>query len=343
VEVIKYYKKYVVENSSLITISAIIAFLLRLSVYYIYTDPSVYSIDAGYLWNENVIDFLSRNRAVSALLSIFSTFVVVFYSGHINAKHKLIRSRSYLIYVFSLLLSSCHPVFLYMTPQYISLILIMLCTDMLLDTYQRPEATGKAYSIGFVIAIGSLFSFYSFLYLPIFWIGMKMMRSFNFKTFMTSLLGVLTIYWLVFFYLLFNNDIGSIQNPINSLSPFLSNYIENISVNKVIALLSYIFLLIIMLGSYINKSFHDKIQTRANLSFFFMIAIFSFLAVVFINYDPILNLYILIFSSSVLMAHFFSLILEKWKIILLYTIVTLYFIMCIYYLFSKTIITLLAV
>jgi len=342
-EAIRYYKRYIVENKNLVLITIIIALIFRGCVYLIHTDPLTYSYTPGYLWSTAIDNFLVEHRNISALIAILFTAIIAFYSGYLNNKHKLIRSRTYLVYVFCILFFSSHPVYIYMSPQYVSTLLLIISTDILLGSFQRTDSSGKAYSIGFLIASASLFTPSALIYIPVFWIGFRVMRCFKIKAIVTSLLGIISVYWIIFFYYLWQQDLNSFLEPLEQLYPIFSNYIKDISIASIIILAFCLILLMIAMVSYFNNSYKDKIQTRANLYFFYMIALFSLLSFLFINNTPTLYLYIFAFSCSLLFSHFFSLILEKWKVTFFYLSITLYLIISIYFLFSSTIIDLLTV
>lgn len=343
-EAVKYYKKYVVENKNLVFVSIAIALFFRVCIYFLYTNPVVYPYIEGFLWTDAIRDYLAANKDISALLSFAFTVLVVLYSAYLNNKHKLIRSRTYLIYTFTILLFSIHPATIYMSPQYISLLLLLVCMDILLDGYQQSQVAGKAYSIGFVTALASLFSFGAFIYLPLFWIGAKMMRCLNVKNIVTSLIGVVSVYWIIFFYYLWQKDLDSFLHPFIRLYPPYNGYVvNNVDFIGITLLACCAILTGITAMSYFRNSYQDKIQIRANLYLFYVMTLFSLLAFIFIDYDPTLNLFVFLSSSSILFSHFFSLILKKWKVSLFYLCVILCFMAYIYLLFNKAIMTLLPV
>ncbi len=201
-DAIKLYKRNIVENKNLVLFSILLTIVIRLVIFY-FTDATLHNehIGGGYLWTGALTDFLSRGT-ISFTISTLFVFIISFYASQLNAKHGLIRNRTYLIYIFGSLILSSHPVFIYMTPYYISTLAFLICTDLLYSSYQDKTGSRNAYAIGFVIGVSSLFSFYFLMYLPLFWIGFSLMRIFKFKNFIISILGVATIYWLTFVFFL---------------------------------------------------------------------------------------------------------------------------------------------
>ena len=328
-DAIKLYKRNIVENKNLVLFSILLTIIIRLVIFY-FTDATLHNehIGGGYLWTGALTDFLSRGT-ISFTISTLFVFIISFYASQLNAKHGLIRNRTYLIYIFGSLILSSHPVFIYMTPYYISTLAFLICTDLLYSSYQDKTGSRNAYAIGFVIGVSSLFSFNFLMYLPLFWIGFSLMRILKFKNLIISILGVATIYWLTFVFFLWQNNIAGFLSPFEHLYPLLNNSIETIPLMGEGLLVVIAFALLITISlDYQANSFRDKIRIRANIQFLHITSLFSIIAFFFIILDPTLNLYILSCSITILLAHFFTLAEQKWKIIIFYILILIYFSCC---------------
>lgn len=330
-DAIKLYKRNIVENKNLVLFSILLTIVIRLVIFY-FTDANHCDeyIGEGYLWTKTLTSFLSSGT-ISFTISTLFVFAISFYASQLNAKHGLIRSRTYLIYIFGSLILSSHPVFIYMTPYYVSTLAFLICTDLLYSSYQDKTGNRNTYAIGFVIGASSLFSFYFLMYLPIFWIGFSLMRIFKFKNLIISILGVATIYWLTFVFFLWQNNISGFLYPFEQLYPLLNNSIETISLlgEGLLVAIALILLIIISLD-YQANSFRDKIRIRANIQFLHIASLFSIIAFFFLILDSTLNLYILSCSITILLAHFFTLAEQKWKIIIFYILILIYFSCCLF-------------
>lgn len=328
-DAIKLYKKNIVENKNLVLVSIVLTIVIRIVIFY-FTDVTLREehIGGGYLWTGALTDFLSRGTISFAISTLF-VFIISFYASQLNAKHGLIRNRTYLIYIFGSLILSSHPVFIYMTPYYISTLAFLICTDLLYSSYQDKTGSKNAYAIGFVIGFSSLFSFYILMYLLLFWIGFSLMRILNFRSVIISILGVATIYWLAFVFFLWQNNIAGFLSPFEHLYPILNNSIEKIPLmgEGLLAAIALLLLITISLD-YQTNSFRDKIRIRANIQFLHITSLFSILTFFFVIFDPTLNLYILSCSITILLAHFFTLAEQKWKIIIFYILILVYFSCC---------------
>lgn len=331
-DIVKSFRRNVVENKSLIFISIGISFLIRLCFLYNSDGIADTFFISGYLWTEKINRFFIENRILSFTASFLFTISITLYSFFITSKHKLIKSRPFLLYLFSLISFSLHPAFIHMSPQYISLLFILICTDTLFSSYQKNNAAGSAYIIGFMLSIGSLFAFSTLIFSPLFLIGFKYMRSLRIKTFISFILGITTIYWLSLFYFLWKDTFSEFLYPFDQLYPIIDKTILQTSIDKVIIIITFALSLIVLITNYAISSYQDKIQARANISYIFATAIFSGIVCLFVIYDPILALYSLLFSSSILLSHFFSLTEKKWKVYFFYFFISLYLFLFVFFL-----------
>lgn len=328
-DTIKQYKKYIVENKMLVLFSILLTILIRLAFFY-FSDVSPYAEykGEGYLWSGAVTQFFS-DKLISLVISTLFVFFISFYASQINAKHALIRNRSYLIYILGPLMLSLHQVFILMSTYYVAALAFLMCLDLLYSSYQDESSNKNAYAIGFVIGVSSLFSFYSLMYLPLFWIGFAQMRIFNFKNLIISVLGVASIYWPLFVFFLWKDRISDFLSPFEHSYPVFCDSIDSITFlgHDLLAAIAF-FLLIIVSIDYQTNSFKDKIRTRANIRFLHLATLFSILSFYFVLFDSTLNLYILSCSSTILLAHFFSLTEQKWKMIFYYILIVVYLSCC---------------
>lgn len=311
-DLVRSFKKDVVENKSLVIVAAVLCLFLRIGVYFSIDDLPSY-VGGGYLWNLMLSDIFT-NKLFSALGSLICTCIIVFYTAQLNTEHALIRSRSYLVPALMMLLFSCHPVFVFLTPQYLGVLAVLVSTMILLSTYQDKQSSGRAFSIGFVLAVGSLFAFHTLMYLLVFIIGLRMMRCLSFKRIVAMIMGAVSVYWLTFFCFLVQNDIDAFVAPFLQLHPAFYSDLRFTDWFDLGIIAVIILVILIVFLNYQTNSFHDKIRIRANLLFLNILLILSLASFLLVIYDPLLNVYVMLFSSSILLAHFFSLTNENWKV-----------------------------
>ena len=318
---LKQYQKNIAESRNIIYPATIIAVLLRV-ISLSFTDE-VPIFHGGILWN--LIEPFFRDKYISFASSLLMVIAISLYVMHLNTKYVLIRVRTSLPYVFTMLLLSFSKDMAFMTPAYLSIILFLFSVDQLFDAYQLPLASWQSFRISFCLSLGSLLTPSLLIYIPMFWIGLSMMRSMSFKAFLASLLGILTIYWLALIYCLSLDDINSAYSGIE----YAWNGLKEISVLEMglddLLLLSVgvITILIIIVDNFAN-SYKDKIRTRTNISFLNIVGFLSIAIYLFLALHLQVCLMVTLTVSGLSLSHFYALADKKWKVYSLIIISVIY-------------------
>lgn len=311
------YKKNIVENKNLIFISILLSVTIRLILFSSVDDFTPYYNDGGVLWSPLFTDYLYPNAWLSFILGTVFALGIAYYVAFLNLKYSLIRVRTYLVYIVTLLLFSCHPAFIHISAQYFSTLLLLIGINILYSSYQLKDTSLVTYSIGFTIAVASLFAFDILFYFILFWIGFVYMRSLNFRALVTFILGILTVYWLLFSYYLWQKDVPAFINIFSDFLPEFGyfNRLGTSFIEIYTFVLNFVVLLIAIVDNQVN-AYQDKISIRAKISFLNITAIISMLSYFLVSFDPLIDFFIFTCSSAILLAHFFSLAESKWKVYL---------------------------
>ena len=172
-----------------------------------------------------------------------------------------------------------------------------------------------------MLSLGSLFTPFLLLFVPLTWIALVIMRCFSFRSLLASFLGVFIVYFPTFsFYLLTDN-----------LNEFLSPFLHYSSSQQLVmfpflrfdiaiwaSLIFIILFLSIIIGDNFLNRHKDKIKIRAYLSLLIFFTVLSLLFSIFINITPQVSLYIFMGVGSFLLSHFFALGETKGTVVLFY-------------------------
>lgn len=319
----RFYKRHIAEGRDILIFVVIFAVIIRIIYFAVGFISYDQTDDNSYIWNR--LSPLVSNPILSYLLGFICTIIISWFSGLINTQFVFIRKKTALTSAIPFLLLSSSPLFFTIKSEYFSTLAILLAIYCLFKSYDDKKPQMAAFNIGALIAISSLFNLSAMIYLPIFWIGMSIMNSLNFKGFLSSVLAIIFIYIISFSIPFFTGQPETFLEPFNNLAhSSLANLpISSFDVYDYITLaLTGILLLTIAIRS-ITTQFKDKIKVRAYISFFITITIFSFLAYSLLNLQPQLNLYIGFCTGSFLLAHFFALNEEKWTPWLFYILLVI--------------------
>lgn len=145
-------------------------------------------------------------------LSVIVAFALIifqaFYANNMINKYDLrdTRERSnFLTALFCIFFLSLFPAFRVLLPQHFSGIFLLLMLDRIFSSYRKEEAYSHCFDAGLLAGIASLFYFPSIVFFFLVWTSFIVLRSFNWREWVISFLGLL-IPWLIVctWYFLFN-------------------------------------------------------------------------------------------------------------------------------------------
>jgi len=327
VGMLRSYKRHIAEGKSFFIFSIVFAVAIRLA-YFFYFDFTPVTYPDGYLFSP--LFSLIDNALLSLLLSGVFTVGMAFLAGYLNTEYVFIRRRTALLPAFILLFFSSSPGFIYFSPEYVGAISFLYVILLLFASYNTETKQNASFKVSFILAFGSFFVPVLLLYIPVIWVALAIMRSFNFKAFFTSLLGIFTLYFSAFAFCLFADKLDIFIEPFTSvgLETFINFPFINFNVIQWIGLSILILLFILIVSdNYVNRH-KDKIRNRAYLAVLDFITIIAILFFIFLNINPLMNLFIVLISGSFLTAHFYALAERKISVYLFYFTFLFYILIC---------------
>lgn len=254
--------------------------------------------------------FFDHSIWPSLVCLIICTYLMV----ELNNTNALIRIFSRMVSCTFLALSTM-CVFLY--PSWIPMF-IMLCViafyRLSFHCYQNNHSPGHIFHAYLFIGVASI-AFVQILYfLPVLWfITIVYLQAFSFRTFIASLLGVITPYWFLIGYDVFFNNIDGFIDHFGQLAVYgpLADF-SNLTLVHYISVGFIVLLAVIGTFHFWLTSSNDKIRTRTLYQVFIMMTVAT---LVFIVLQPqfIEELTgLLIINVSPLAAHFIALTRSKW-------------------------------
>lgn len=241
---------------------------------------------------------------------LLSAFLMV----HLNNLNVLIRIYSRIVSVSFIILSST-AVFLFPS---ISGSIIQTCFIASLMTlyncYQDRESPGWTFYTFLCLGIASLVDIHILFFVPVFWLMMIIIvYSFSWRTFLASLVGLLTPYWLWAAAVLWleKGNMGMIIHHFSALKDFQILGYPPLSFQQTL-LVGFIGILgVTGVIHFLRTSTRDKIRTRQMYYSFIIIGLsaFLFLTLQPQHYDMLIR--IMIIAVSPLIGHFLALTKTK--------------------------------
>lgn len=221
-----------------------------------------------------------------------------------------------LIRIFSRMVSStfltllCSACFIFPAlPETVMLTCMTAFILLLFLTYQDKEAAGLTYYAFLFLGVGSIAYIHVLFFLPLIWLLMMThTMSLSWRTWMASLLGLLTPYWFYIPWIIYQRDYSAITNHFMALTVFEEPFNLYGIIDSQKATLGLVILLaIIGTTHYIRKSYLDKIRIRMFYGFFIFMDLAALLFLLLQPQHFNAMLLLMIVNTSPLVAHFVAL------------------------------------
>lgn len=254
-------------------------------------------------------------------IAILIVFIQALLFNRMVTVYNVIGKATFLPALTFVLASSIFTPFLFLSPPLICNFFVLYILFRILSSIKNPSAVATMFDLGMVAALGTIFYFpFSFLTI-ILWIALIIFRPFNWREWVSVLIGYLTIFLFLAVYYFWNNNLMNfyeIWKPLKSGFPIFIR----------IQLLDYIVLMPIAVGLILGffqlrENFYKSyIQTRKTFQFLFFLFIISALSF-YIKPDYRINHFLLcVVPVATLLAYYFLNASKKWFYEPLFVLIT---------------------
>ncbi|RZL46882.1 MAG: beta-carotene 15,15'-monooxygenase [Pedobacter sp.] len=253
----------------------------------------------------------SFSTTANLLLAALITFVQAMIFNRVVNNNGLLAKPSYLPALLYITGASLFTQFLILSPPLICNFLLIWIMDKFLKLGKTPNALMIMFDIGMIIALGTLIYFPFIVLLLMLWLSLLLYRSFNWREWISGVVGFLTIFFFVAVFYYWNDNIMQfyrIWRPLANKFPSnlkinYNDYLVLIPVSIIIALAT------LQLRENFFRSFISTRKAFQMLFFMFIIAIVSFYT------KPDFRVYHFLLSvppGAVLLAYYFSNAKKRW-------------------------------
>jgi len=250
---------------------------------------------------------VSLNIFIAAILIYIQAIIF----NRVVNNHGLLNKPTFLPALLYITGASLFEPFLILSPTLICNFLLILVMDKLLRIGKSPGAIMIMFDIGVIIAIGTLIYFPFVVMLLLIWLSLLLYRSFNWREWVSGLIGFLSIFFFLAVFYYWNDNIAmfyKIWLPLKNKFPS----IFKIQYNDYLVLVPVGVMMILAIIQLRENFFRSFISTRKAfqmLFFMFAIAILSFYT------KPNFKLYhflLCVPPGAVLLAYYFANATKRW-------------------------------
>lgn len=191
----------------------------------------------------------------------------------VNHTFTIIRSRTMLPALFYLLMTGGTPLFYTAWQGSVAAFGVVICLVCLFNSYQKPASQLNALNIGLVLTLCSfLWPPVLFLF-PFIWYGFYDFRSLNFRTFFATVIGIMTVFLLVFAWSIYDSGIRNFIEILPQWQEFLVIHPFSLDFPDILVFVLLAILFVLSGFDIFVSGLSEKIRTGTYLKYLYLIAI----------------------------------------------------------------------
>lgn len=277
--------------------------------------PIYEEVRAMPFWNA-VCQYL-QDKGMAYLVGAALMLACAFLIHRANYILILIREKTLLPVLLYLLFISTHSEFLPLRSTSLGTFFLILSVYFTFKTYHDIDNTHDPFNAALNLGIGSLFWAHILCFLPFVWYALYKFRSLTVRSFLATLLGVGVIHWLTLFYCLIQADYTLYEQLYNSFF-FVPLDFTGYGWSHWLFILCLMGLTGLSAMNIFAHEYDDNLRTRDYLSVLIRIAFGAFALHFVYEQSAEEFLEITCFPSSILIAHYFTVVRNKLNLWLFY-------------------------
>lgn len=252
-------------------------------------------------WVSTFDDYYFFSAVSASVLVILQAWMV----NHLVVKHTILEKDSFLPALLFVLLNSLYPQQMFLNPQLIGNVFIILMFQRLCNLYEAEKPLYIVLDSGLYLGMAVLFNYDTLVYLPFILISVILMTYFNIRFILATIFGIiLPIYLLgVMFFMMdtLNDLIIIIHNSLNR------TYLSNISINwnKIVPWFLITAIVLVSGISLQANYFKNKVKTRRILFTLALFIVISILLALIEDHNVVFAICYLSVPISIVMANYF--------------------------------------
>ncbi len=248
------------------------------------------------------------NLLLDPLANVLLTAVLVVAQGlwvnRLVNEYNLLSKPSFLPALLFVTVSSLLSPFLTLNLPLVTNFLMIGLAQGILSIHRKDEARSVMYNLGMVVGLGTLLYFPFIAMLVLLWISLILFRPFNWREWLSVLMGFLTVYFFIGFFYYWTDSFGrfyQIWLPLGNkfvLAPVISRY-------DYITFLPVAFIFVLAAFSLQKNFFRSYVQIRKSFQALFAMSI---LAILCFYLDPdsgVSHFLLAALPAAVFMAYYF--------------------------------------
>jgi len=234
------------------------------------------NIDLGtttYIFNK-LYNWININSVMPKVIALLLIIVESFILVRLNFKYIFIEKKTYLPSVMFLIFASAISAYQTLHPLLIGNLFLLLSLDKIFIIDKKRNALKRYFESGFFLGLGAIFYPNIYVFTIIIWLTLFILRTFNWREWFTSILGVIAPFFFYLVYLFLTDNLNNVINKLISIFFYKAKIapISGYPFYAVVFLAITTFLILFKVLSFIRIK---KINTRKYFSLFFWFLIYT--------------------------------------------------------------------
>lgn len=238
-------------------------------------------------------------------------YIQAVYFNRIVNNHQLLAKPSFLPALLYITGASLFDPFLILSPVLICNFLLILVMDKLLKIGKAPNAIMLMFDVGLFIAVGTLIYFPFVMMLLLIWLSLLLYRSFNWREWISGLVGFLSITFFLAVFYYWNDSLNmfyQIWLPLKNKFPS----VFTIHYNDYLVLLPVVIMMVLALIQLRENFFRSFISTRKAFQMLFFMFLIAILSCYTKSNFKLYHFLLCVPPGAVLLAYYFSNATKRW-------------------------------
>jgi hypothetical protein len=278
---------------------------LLLAYYYSVGYPLATGSDATPLWR--LLAALTTDRTAAGIAGIAILILTALMLQRLNLHLNIIRHKTKLPFLLFFALGSMNLDFMPFSPAAVAMLFFLPALFELFRSDEFLEST-RAFNAAAMIAIGSLIWIHVLWFIPVYWYGMYKFKLLRPRNLLATVLGLLTVYWILFGWCFWHHDYTALTVPLQRLTAVSLSLPQNFMHDFRWISVTGLYVLLLIIVVYIRyHGLVSSLRTRQTLSFLLTVATYAFALLLLRDRSPAAGfLYFFYMPVSLILACFFS-------------------------------------
>jgi hypothetical protein len=172
-----------------------------------YFYPSSLGVQNGMPLYELIIQLVNQTKWVTITVGLIMIIAEAFLLNFIINENEILNKKFFLPGIFYILFMSSNKMVLYLHPLIFANLFILFGIQKLLNSYRKDKPFSQVFDAAFLFSIASLFYLPSLIFFPLLAVALILLRAFNIREWLISLIGILVPYiFVITFYFIENRN-----------------------------------------------------------------------------------------------------------------------------------------